>query len=167
MQPLNPIQYFRHLMKNYQSRAGSSSSRNFDNYLSRKSGSLYLPALEKVVGRRLGSSIIFHLYKLENENQAAQLLLEEIIYYLEKRVSFRRLKSVLLQELKESQIEGVKIVCSGRIGGRSKKAQRAQKEGFQVGQTLSHVFSSKLSFACGSGLTPFGKIGVKVWICYK
>ena len=167
MQPLHPIQYHRHMMINYQSRAVSLSPRNFEKYLSRKSGSLYLPTLEKVVGHRLGSSIIFHLYKLENENQAAHFLLQEIIYYLEKRVSFRRLKSVLLQELKASQIEGVRIVCSGRVGGRSKKAQRARKEGFQVGQTLSHVFSSKLSFASGSGLTPFGKVGVKVWICYR
>jgi ribosomal protein S3 len=178
MQPSNIVHYSRHMIANYQSRAGGlsnrlmsiasrGSSRNFDKHLTRRTESLYLPALEKIVGDRLGSSIFFHLYKLEDENQAAHFLLEEIIYYLEKRVSFRRLKSVLLQELKESPIEGIRIVCSGRVGGRSKKAQRAQKEGFQVGQTLSHVFSSKLSFACGSGLTPFGKVGVKVWICYR
>lgn len=137
------------------------------NHLSRKSGNTCLLSLERAVGRRLGSSINFHLYRLENEDQAAQLLLEEVIYYLEKRVPFRRLKSVLVQELEGGHMEGVRVVCSGRVGGRSKKAQRARKEGFQLGQTSSHVFSSRLSFACGSGLTSFGKVGVKVWICYR
>lgn len=135
--------------------------------LSRKSGNLWVDNLEKAITCRVRSSITLHFYKLENEDQAAQLLLQEITYYLERRVPFRRLKAVLLQELGSNYTEGVRVVCSGRVGGRSKKAQRARKEGFQLGQTSSHVFSSRLSFASGSGLTPFGKIGIKVWICYK
>ena len=136
-------------------------------YLSRRSGNLWVDNLEKAIARRVGSSLTLHFYKLENEDQAAQLLLQEVIYYLERRVPFRRLKAVLLQELGSNYTEGVRVVCSGRVGGRSKKAQRARKEGFQLGQTSSHVFSSRLSFASGSGITPFGKIGIKVWICYK
>ena len=142
-------------------------SKHPKRHLSRKSGSLSLDTLEQSIGRRVGSFLTLHLYRLEKEDQAAQLLLQEVIYYLEKRVPFRRLKSVLSQELGGGNIQGVRVVCSGRVGGRSKKAQRARKEGFQLGQTSSHVFSSRLSFASGSGITSFGKIGVKVWICYR
>ena len=142
-------------------------SKHPKRHLSRKSGSLCLGTLEKSIGRRVGSSLTLHLYRLEKEDQAAQLLLQEVIYYLEKRVPFRRLKSGLWQEGGARNRQGVRVVCSGRVGGRSKKAQRARKEGFQLGQTSSHVFSSRLSFASGSGITSFGKIGVKVWICYR
>ena len=110
-------------------------------YLSRRSGNLWVDNLEKAITRRVGSSLTLHFYKLENEDQAAQLLLQEVIYYLERRVPFRRLKAVLLQELGSNYTEGVRVVCSGRVGGRSKKAQRARKEGVPVGADLvSRVF---------------------------
>ena len=135
--------------------------------ISRKLSNVSLLSLQDKVSWRLGSFTTLHLYRLEDEDQAAQLLLQEVVYYLERRVAFRRLKSLLMQELEGGHIEGIRVVCSGRVGGRSKKAQRAKKEGFQLGQTSSNVFSSRLAFACGSGLTSFGKVGVKVWICYK
>jgi small subunit ribosomal protein S3 len=64
-------------------------------------------------------------------------------------------------------MEGFRITYSGRLGGRSKKAQRSRQKTFQWGKTSSHVFSSKLSFASKSALTKFGKVGIKVWVCYK
>nr|YP_009861060.1 30S ribosomal protein S3 [Jaagichlorella hainangensis]QKJ84916.1 30S ribosomal protein S3 [Jaagichlorella hainangensis] len=61
-------------------------------------------------------------------------------------------------------IKGIRISCSGRIGGRSKKAQKAKMQSQQYGQISLNVFSSKVSFARKSAYTSFGKIGVKVWI---
>ena len=86
-------------------------------HLSRKSGNLWVDNLEKAITRRVGSSLTLHFYKLEKEDQAAQLLLQEIIYYLERRVPFRRLKAVLLQELGSNYTEGVRGVGTGRVGG--------------------------------------------------
>ena len=133
----------------------------------RRKNQIHITHLESTTGQGLGSPTILYFYKSVHEAQAAQFVSDEIAYFLERRVPFRRIKQLLLRELKTSYIEGVRVICSGRVGGRSKKAQRAREERFQWGQTSSHVFSSKLSFAFRNALTPFGKVGIKVWICYK
>ena len=133
----------------------------------RKKDQIHLTNLESIISRGLTSPTTLHLYKSVDEAQAANFMSDEIAYYLERRVPFRRIKQLLLRELKTCYIEGVRVICSGRVGGRSKKAQRARGEGLQWGHTSSHVFSSKLSFSSRSALTPFGKVGIKVWICYK
>ena len=136
-------------------------------FANRRKDHPHITYLESILEESLSSSTALHLYSSVHETQAAHFVSDEIAYYLERRVPFRRIKQLLLRELQTSYIEGVRIICSGRVGGRSKKAQRARGERFQWGQTSSHVFSSKLSFASRSALTPFGKIGIKVWVCYK
>jgi hypothetical protein len=146
--PLNPANFS---MREIRRRAGNSS--------------MFL--METAMGVGLGASATVYPYKSTEEEQTAQFLSEEITYYLERRVPFRRIKQVLMRELQKGYVEGMRVSCSGRVGGRSKKAQRARQESFQWGQTSSHIFSSKLSFASRSALTPFGKVGIKVWVCYK
>lgn len=133
----------------------------------RRDGNPSMCLMEAAVGVGLGASATVYPYRSRSEEQTAQFLSEEIAHYLERRVPFRRIKQVLMRELQKGCVEGMRVSCSGRVGGRSKKAQRARQEGFQWGQTSSHIFSSKLSFASRSALTPFGKVGIKVWVCYK
>ena len=133
----------------------------------RRSAPEYISLLESVIGTGIGSSTRLCFCKSIHDEQTAHFLSEEIAYYLERRVPFRRIKQLLLRELKTHYIEGIRVSCAGRMGGRSKKAQRARRERFQWGQTSCHVFSSKLSFASRSALTPFGKVGIKVWVCYR
>lgn len=138
-----------------------------DKELSRRGQQLRLSCIESALSMGLGSSTTIYLYRSVQEEQTAQFLSGEIAFYLERRVPFRRIKQALMRDLQKNYIEGVRVRCSGRVGGRSKKAQRAKEDGFQWGQTSSHVFSSKLSFDSRSALTPLGKIGIKVWICFK
>ena len=146
-----------------------NESTSFPSYqlANRKKDHIHLIHLESIISKGLASPTTLHFYKSADETQAAHFMSDQIAYYLERRVPFRRIKQLLLRELKTCYIEGVRVICSGRVGGRSKKAQRARGERFQWGQTSSHVFSSKLSFSSRSALTPFGKVGIKVWICYK
>ena len=136
-------------------------------FADRRKNHLHITYLESILKESLSSPTALYLYNSVHETQAAHFVSDEIAYYIERRVPFRRIKQLLLRELQTFYIEGVRVICSGRVGGRSKKAQRARGERFQWGQTSSHVFSSKLSFASRSALTPFGKIGIKVWVCYK
>lgn len=107
-------------------------------------------------------------FRVKNEWQNASTLADEIVYFLEKRVPFRRLKSNLLKQLsKIPQIRGVRITCSGRGGGKSKKAQRAKTECIKYGQTSLHVLSSPIDFAVKTAFTSFGSVGVKVWISFN
>jgi ribosomal protein S3 len=115
-------------------------------------------------------NIDFHLspIKVTEDYKSALFLAEEIVYYLERRVSFRKIKYKLFREIKNSPlVKGIRIVCSGRLGGRSKKAQRAKIDSFKYGQTSLHVFSSYLDFALKTAKTRFGTMGIKVWICYN
>ena len=117
--------------------------------------------------RTRGYSVELQTIRAIWEGQNADLLAEEILHYLGKRIPFRRIKYQIVREMeRDPAIKGVRIHCSGRLGGRSKKAQKAKTESIQWGQTSLHVFSSKLSYSSKEGVTSFGKIGVKVWICY-
>jgi hypothetical protein len=102
------------------------------------------------------------------EWQDAGYFADEIVYLLERRVSFRQLKNKILKQLTYNPyIQGVRITCSGRVGGKSKKAQRAKVDSLKYGETSLHVFSSKIDFAHRTAHTPLGSSGIKVWICYK
>jgi ribosomal protein S3 len=102
------------------------------------------------------------------EWQDAGYFADEIVYLLERRVSFRQLKNKILKQLiYNPHIQGVRITCSGRVGGKSKKAQRAKVDSLKYGETSLHVFSSKIDFAHRTAHTPLGSSGIKVWICYK
>lgn len=100
--------------------------------------------------------------------QSASFLADEIVYFLERRISFSRLRNrIARQASMQPFIRGIRITCSGRVGGKSKKAQRATQEFIKYGSTGGHVFENRIDFASTSAHTPFGLLGIKVWICYK
>lgn len=107
------------------------------------------------------------------ESHHADFIAQEVAYALARRVPFRSIKLQIIQELESNtnkswgSVLGIRVTCAGRGNRKSKKAQRAQTVRFQWGQTSLHVFSEKVGFASRSALTSFGKIGVKVWVCYK
>jgi hypothetical protein len=127
----------------------------------------YKSHIEFTFLNNLKSSTNLRFFRSFTEKQSALFLAQEIIYYLQLRIPFRRIKNQILRSIgKIKIIKGIRITCSGRVGGKSKKAQRAKVETLKLGQTSLHVFSSKIDFACKSALTNFGLVGVKVWICY-
>ena len=100
--------------------------------------------------------------------QNAGFLLESVVYLLQRKSSFRQIKENIFRDLAYSQlIKGMRLSCAGRLGGRSKKAQKAKTQSAQWGETSLTVFSSRLAFASKGVNTPYGKVGVKIWLCYK
>ena len=133
-----------------------------------RKSSIYAYHIESIISERLKSSCRLSFFKARDVAQNAIFVAEEIVYQLQRRNTFRQIKTRFLQELGcKSAIKGIRVTCVGRIGGRAKKAQRARGESFKMGQTSLHLFDSKLSFASKTALTPFGAVGVKVWICWK
>ena len=133
-----------------------------------KKSSVYTYHIESVISNKLRSSCRTFFFRAQNVAQNVLFVAEEIVYQLERRNSFRQIKTKFLQELgSKPGIKGVRVTCVGRIGGRAKKAQRARGESFKLGQTSLHLFDSRVSFASKTALTPFGAVGVKVWICWK
>jgi len=128
----------------------------------------YQKHLESSLSSLCGLDVDLMSFKVKHDWQYASFLADEIVSVLEKRIPFRRLKSKLIKQLSRiSAIRGVRITCSGRVGGKSKKAQRAKSESLRYGQTSLHVFSAPIDFSCKTARTSFGSVGVKVWICYQ
>lgn len=128
----------------------------------------YINNLERNLANFFKSDMELIPFFANYEWQDAGYFADEIIYLLERRVSFRQLKNKILKQLMYNpNIQGVRITCSGRVGGKSKKAQRAKVDSLKYGETSLHVFSSKIDFAHRTAQTPLGSSGVKVWICYK
>jgi hypothetical protein len=128
----------------------------------------YKNYLESCLSRFFQLEMDLNPFKIKHDWQNAQYLADEIVYFLERRIPFRRLKGKICSQLiKIPEIRGVRILCSGRVGGKSKKAQRSKTECIKYGQTSLQVFSSKIDFSAKTAFTSFGCVGVKVWICYN
>lgn len=95
----------------------------------------------------------------------AGFVADEIVWFLERRVGFRRIKQALAR-LVESMpsIQGVRVAVSGRVGGRSKKSQRARCDVWKYGATPLHVFSQRIDYAQRIARTHLGTSGVSVWL---
>ena len=127
----------------------------------------YNKSLETNISKFLNSDITLIPFQVQSEWQDAGYFADEIVFLLERRISFRQIKNRLLKQFSlNPHVQGVRITCSGRVGGKSKKAQRARVDSIKYGQTSLHVFSSQIDFAVRTAHTALGSTGVKVWICY-
>lgn len=130
----------------------------------------YKSHIETVLCNHFSCNINFQFFQTYNMFQNSFFLIDEVIYYIEKRVPFFKIKNYILKKLaeqKSNRIKGIRIMCSGRVGGKSKKAQRSKIQNFKYGETSLHVFSSKIDFKSKNAFTSFGTLGIKVWICYR
>jgi hypothetical protein len=128
----------------------------------------YKNHLQNYISQILKFNLKIIPFKVNQEWQDAGYFADEIVYLLERRIPFRQLKNRILKQLaSNANIKGLRLTCSGRVGGKSKKAQRAKIDSIKHGQTSLHVFSSKIDFAVRTAHTPLGSTGIKLWICYK
>ena len=90
----------------------------------------------------------------------AKLVAENIASQLEKRVSFRRAMKKAVQSSMRLGAKGVKIMCSGRLGG----AEIARTEKFHEGSVPLHTLRTDIDYATAEAQTTYGICGIKVWI---
>ena len=120
----------------------------------------------KVLRQRLeeltGSKVKVEVEEVTQPDLEAVLVAENIADQLERRISHSRaMKRAVGQALRQGA-QGIKILCSGRLGGSEMSRREWQREGRVPLQTLR----ADIDFARAEALTTFGRIGVKVWI-YK
>ena len=90
----------------------------------------------------------------------AKLVAENIASQLEKRISFRRAMKKAVQSSMRLGAKGVKVVCSGRLGG----AEIARTEKYHLGSVPLHTLRSDIDYATAEAETTYGICGIKVWI---
>lgn len=90
------------------------------------------------------------------------LVAENIALQMEKRISFRRAMKQAVMRSMRSGAKGIKVTVSGRLGG----AEIARHEGYKEGKIPLHTLRADIDYGFAESFTPYGQIGVKVWI-YK
>ena len=90
----------------------------------------------------------------------AKLVAENIAAQLEKRISFRRAMKKAIQSSIRLGAKGIKVVCSGRLGG----AEIARTEKYHEGSVPLHTLRSDIDYATAEAETTYGICGIKVWI---
>ena len=112
--------------------------------------------------KQLGKPVVINIVEVKRPDLDAQLVAENIAQQLEKRISFRRaMKSAMSRTLKTGA-KGIKVTCSGRLGG----ADMARTEFYSDGTIPLQTLRADIEYGFAEADTTYGKIGVKVWI-YK
>ena len=112
--------------------------------------------LEAMVGR----PVVVNVIEIKNPDVNAQLVAESICAQLEKRVSFRRAMKLAIGRTMRLGVKGIKVACSGRLGG----AEIARSEHYHEGTIPLQTLRADIDYGFYEANTTYGKIGVKVWI---
>ena len=118
----------------------------------------YRAAVEKMIGKKVKLNIV----EVRNPDMNAQLVAENIAQQLEKRISHRRAMKNSMARAMRAGAKGIKVCCSGRLGGR----EIAGVEHYHEGTIPLQTIRADIEYGFAEAATTFGRIGVKVWI-YK
>jgi len=108
-----------------------------------------------------GKEIYINIREIKRPEMDAALVAENIAKQLEKRMAFRRTMKKAISTSMRLGAEGIKVVCSGRLGG----AEIARTEKYRDGRIPLHTLRADIDYATATAHTTSGTIGVKVWIC--
>jgi small subunit ribosomal protein S3 len=114
--------------------------------------------LEKLTGKQ----VLLNILEVKNPEADAQLVAQGIAEQLSARVAFRRAMRKGMQGALRSGARGIRVQCSGRLGG----AEMSRSEFYREGRVPLHTLRSNIEYGFYEAKTTFGRIGVKVWI-YK
>jgi small subunit ribosomal protein S3 len=112
--------------------------------------------LQQLTGKEVGVNV----EEIKRPEIEAQLVADNIAAQLAQRISFRRAMKRAVQSAMRMGAEGIKVKCSGRLGG----AEIARVEGYHEGRVPLHTLRADINYATSTAKTTFGTIGVKVWI---
>jgi len=101
-----------------------------------------------------------NIHEVRRPDLDAQLVAENVALQLERRVAFRRAMKEAVSRGMRMGAQGIKVHCSGRIGG----AEIARSEWYREGRVPLHTLRADISYGFAEAKTTYGVIGVKVWI---
>ena len=104
--------------------------------------------------------VFLNIIEVKHPELEAKLVADSIARQLEQRVSFRRAMKKAVTSAMRLGAEGIRVACSGRLGG----AEMARRERYLVGRVPLHTLRADIDYATSTSFTTYGTIGVKVWI---
>lgn len=116
--------------------------------------------LRKKVADMTKSEVFINIVEIRKPEIDARLVAESIAQQLERRVAFRRAMKRAVQSAMRLGAEGIRINCSGRLGG----AEIARLEWYREGRVPLHTLRADVDYGTATAFTTYGTCGVKVWI---
>jgi small subunit ribosomal protein S3 len=109
-----------------------------------------------------GKNIVVNIIEVKRPDLDAQLVAENVAAQLEKRISFRRAMKQSISRSMKGGAKGIKLKCSGRLGG----AEIARSEQYHEGSIPLQTLRADIDYGFAEAHTTYGRIGVKAWL-YK
>jgi len=116
--------------------------------------------LRKDMQRMAGAEVSLNIVEIRKPEIDATLVAENIAQQLERRVAFRRAMKRAVQSAMRLGAQGIRINCTGRLGG----AEIARMEWYREGRVPLHTLRADVDYGVGTAFTTYGTCGVKVWI---
>lgn len=118
--------------------------------------------VKQELGKLTKKEIIIDVEEVIDPATEAQLIAEMIGFQLIRRINFRRAMKKAIQQATSLGAEGIKVKCSGRLGG----IEIARKESYKYGKVPLQTFRADIDYGFYEAETTYGTIGIKVWV-YK
>ncbi len=117
--------------------------------------------LEEELKKITSKEVKILISEIKRPELDAYLVAENIASQLEGRISFRRAMKQAITAAMRMGAEGIRVMCSGRLGG----SEMARREQYKEGRIPLHTLRADIDYANTAAKTIYGLIGVKVWIC--
>lgn len=119
-----------------------------------------IDALKASLNKIVGSEVSLNILEIRKPDFDARLVADSIARQLERRVSFRRAMKKAVQTALKAGVLGIRINCSGRLGG----AEIARMEWYREGRVPLHTLRADIDYGIATAFTTYGTCGIKVWI---
>lgn len=119
--------------------------------------------ITKTIAKMTSSKIDVKIKEIKKPEMNSKLIAENIARQLTARIPFRRVMKKAIGEAKKAGVGGIRVQCSGRLGG----ADMARTEWYREGRIPLHTLRAGIDYGVATAFTTYGTSGVKVWIFHK
>lgn len=117
-------------------------------------------ALRKGLNKIVKGTVSVEVVEIKHPELDATLIAQTVAEQLENRIAFRRAMRKAVQSARNSGAKGIRIQCSGRLGG----AEMSRREWYREGRVPLHTLRAKIDYGISTAATTMGSIGVQVWV---
>lgn len=119
-----------------------------------------IDSLRKKLEKVANGPVSIEVVEVKRPELDAALIAQSVAEQLEGRVAFRRAMRKAVQSARKSGAKGIRIQCSGRLGG----AEMSRREWYREGRVPLHTLRAKIDYGFTTARTTMGSIGVQVWV---
>ena len=119
-----------------------------------------IDSLRKKLDRIANGPVNIEVVEVKRPELDAELIAQSVAEQLEGRVAFRRAMRKAVQSARKSGAQGIRVQCSGRLGG----AEMSRREWYGEGRVPRHTLRAKIDYGFATAATTMGSVGVQVWV---